>query len=280
VTASAGPTTRPPLIALLTDFGEQDHYVGALKGAILTVCPEANVVDVVHELPPHDVLGGAFALAASYAFFPRGTTFVAVVDPGVGSERRALAVAAAGYTFVGPDNGLLTLVLDRNAQAEVRAVTNQDLFRSEVSATFHARDVFGPVAAALAAGAPLASVGPPVRDPVRLHIPPVRAVGAGEWEAAILHVDRFGNLITTLDRPALDRMLDEVDADPTELVVVVEGEVMPLATTYTDVAEGEACALIGSSGYLEIAVHRGSAARLLGASRGAAVRVRKALRSR
>jgi S-adenosylmethionine hydrolase len=265
-----------PLIALLTDFGDRDHYVGALRGAVLSACPGATVVDLVHGLPPHDVVAGAFALAAAYPFFPKGTVFVAVVDPGVGSSRRGLAIEAGGCVFVGPDNGLFGLVLEREASARVHELVNRELFRPAVSATFHGRDVFGPVAGALAGGVPLSSVGPPVTDPVRLAIEPVRAVDGREWEATVLHVDRFGNLVTTLGGRDLEAVLEAVDADPSELVVVVEGEVMPLTQTYADVAEGEACAVLGSSGYVEVAVNGGSAARLLGASRGAPVRVRRA----
>ena len=132
-----------PIVALLTDFGSQDHYAGAVKGAILSVCREAMVVDIAHDLPPHDVHEAAFALFAAHGGFPAGTVFVAVVDPGVGSDRRAVAVEAGGYRFVGPDNGIFTLILAEHADARVHQLTNAGLFRLEVSPTFHARDVFG-----------------------------------------------------------------------------------------------------------------------------------------
>jgi S-adenosylmethionine hydrolase len=269
-----------PVVALLTDFGHQDHYVGAVKGAVLVACPKAMVVDVGHEVPPHDVLSGAFSLAACYRTFPAGTVFVAVVDPGVGSERRPLALKTGGYYFVGPDNGIFTLVLCNGARARVHEITNQRLWGKERSRTFHARDIFGPVAGRLAAGTRLDKVGPLVRDPVLLSIPPVRQVSPEEWVASVLHVDRFGNLTTTLTVPQLEAILATMEGDPNALVVVVEGVVMPLARTYADVAEGEPCALVGSSGRLEVAVHRGSASRLLGAGRGAPVAVRKAFSSR
>jgi S-adenosylmethionine hydrolase len=263
-----------PIVALLSDFGGQDHYVGAVKGAILAACREASVVDIAHDLPPHDVAAGAFALAAAYRAFPAGTVFLAVVDPSVGSERRALAGEAGGYRFVGPDNGILSHVLAEHPQARLHAITNAGLFRHTVSATFHARDVFGPVAGQLAAGLSLESVGPPVVDPMRLRLPAVSSPGPGEWEAAVLHVDRFGNLTTNLTRAELDAILASVGGDPTELVVVVEGIVMPLVRTYADVPDGEALALVGSSERLEIAVAGGNAARQLGAGQGAPVRVR------
>ncbi len=150
----------PPVIALLTDFGLQDPYVGAMKGAILTACPEATLVDLVHELPAHDVAAGALALDAAYPHFPGGTVFVAVVDPGVGSERRPLAVGAGRWVFVGPDNGLFTHVLEAHPSARVRLLANPLLFREPLSPVFHGRDLFGPAAGRLARGLPLDQVGP------------------------------------------------------------------------------------------------------------------------
>jgi S-adenosylmethionine hydrolase len=264
-----------PIVALLTDFGSQDHYVGALRGAVLAACREATVVDLTHDVPPHDVIAAGFSLVAARGAFPAGTTFLAVVDPGVGSARRALALEAAGQRFVGPDNGIFTFLLAEQPSARVHEITNQGLFRSRVSVTFHARDIFGPVAGRLAAGMDLAEVGPPLSDPVRLDLERPREVGPGEWEAAVLHVDRFGNLITNFTQDDLEGALATVEGDPTELVVAVEGMVLPLVRTYSDVCEGEACALPGSSGRLEVSVNRGNAARQLGAARGAPVRVRK-----
>lgn len=265
----------PPVVALLTDFGSQDHYVGSLKGAILSVCREATLVDIAHELPVHDVAAGAFALASSWRDFPEGTIFLAVVDPGVGTARRALALQADGRSFVGPDNGILSLVIDdAEGAVAVREITNQGLMRPAISATFHARDVFGPVAGHLATGVPLAEVGPVVADPVRLAAPPVRPGDSGGWGAQVLHVDRFGNLITNLGRRDLDAILETVGKDRNGVVVVLGGHVLPLAVTYGDVAEGEPVALLGSSGRLEIAVNRGSAAQALGADSGSSLRLR------
>lgn len=263
-----------PIVALLTDFGNQDHYVGAVKGAVLAACPEATLVDIAHELPAHDVVAGAFALCAAYRSFPAGTVFVAVVDPEVGSSRRGLAAEAGGYRFVGPDNGILSFVLDEQPGARVHELTNRGLFRYDVSATCHARDVFGPVAGHLAQGAPLELVGPPLSDPVRFEPEPLRRYGAGEWQTRVLHVDRFGNLTTHLARPELDEILAAVGGDTNGLVAVVEGTVVPFVQAYSDVPEGEAGALMGSSGRLEVAVYRGSAARVLGAGKGAPIRLR------
>jgi S-adenosylmethionine hydrolase len=257
-------------IALLTDFGLRDHYVGAVKGAILSVCPEATLVDIVHELPAHDVATGAFALMAAYRAFPPGTVFVAVVDPGVGSDRRGLAMEAGGWQFVAPDNGLLDLVRAEHDDCRLHALTNGALFRAPVSPTFHARDIFGPVAAHLARGLRLEEAGPPVNDPVRLPQAPVTQVGRDEWQASVVHVDRFGNLTTNMREQQLDR----IAGGDRQVVVQIEGSVLPLGRTYADVPPGEPCALVGSSGLLEIAVNQGDAARVLGASRGAPVRIR------
>lgn len=267
----------PPIVALLSDFGTQDHYVGAMKGAVLSVCPDAQLVDVVHDLPPHDVEAGSFVLASAVEAFPTGTVFLAVVDPGVGTGRRALAVEKDGRRFVAPDNGLLTHVLAGGAEARVHAITNAGLFRFHVSSTFHGRDVFGPVAGHLARGMTIEEVGPAATDPVLLALPAMRARGDDQWEGEIIHVDRFGNLTTNVLDVDLREILSRFGGDPTEVVVVVEGAVLPLVTAYGDVSEGEPCALVGSSHRLEIAIHGGNAARILGAARGAAVRIRPAL---
>jgi hypothetical protein len=267
----------PTIVALLSDFGTQDHYVGAMKGAVLSVCPDAQLVDVVHDLVPHDVEAGSFVLASSVEAFPTGTVFLAVVDPGVGTARRALAVEKDGRRFVAPDNGLLTHVLAGAGEARVHAITNAGLFRYQVSPTFHGRDVFGPVAGHLARGMAIEEVGPPAADPILLPVTPMRVRGDDEWEGEIIHVDRFGNLTTNVLEADLRQILSRFGGDPTAVVVVVEGAVLPLVATYGDVSEGEPCALVGSSHRLEIAIHGGNASRLLGAARGASVRIRPAV---
>jgi S-adenosylmethionine hydrolase len=263
-----------PIVALLSDFGTRDYYVGAMKGAVLAACPDATLVDIAHDVPAHDVLAAALTLVAAGGAFPAGTVFLAVVDPGVGSERRGLALAAGRHLFVGPDNGIFTLVLAEAPDAQARVVANPALFRPDVSPVFHGRDVFAPVAGRLAGGTSLEQVGPPVTDPVLLRLEEVRRRGPWEWEATVIHVDRFGNLVTNLTRRDLDAIAALTPGGLSEIVVVVTGTALPLARTYSDVAAGEACALLGSAGRLEIAVHRGSAERELGASRGAPVIVR------
>ncbi|HSD67655.1 MAG TPA: SAM-dependent chlorinase/fluorinase [Vicinamibacteria bacterium] len=260
-----------PIIALLTDFGLQDHYVGAMKGAILTACPEATLVDVTHEVPAHDVAGGALTLDAAYRYFPAGTVFVAVVDPGVGTARRPIALRAGRWLFVGPDNGLFTHVLEAHPGARVHLLASARLFREPVSPVFHGRDVFGPAAGHLARGLALEEVGPPVGDPVRIDGPAKTRTEAG-WEGAVLRADRFGNLTTNL----LEGDLDALGGGGFEgLEVCVGAEVLPLVRSYSDVAPGRACALVGSSGRLEIAVRNGRADALPGGSPGGRVRVRR-----
>lgn len=263
----------PAIVALLSDFGSEDHYVGAMKGAVLASCPGATLVDVVHDLPAHDVMAGALALEAVYRAFPGGTVFLAVVDPGVGTSRRGLASAASGYHFVGPDNGILSLALTAHPGALVRQLTNAGLFRYEVSPVFHGRDVFAPVAGHLARGMSFEEVGPIVHDTVMLRVPPVNRRAPTEWEAVVLHVDRFGNLTTNVTERDLGAMGELLPRGLSDLQASVEGVVLPFARTYSDVPQGEACAVLGSSGRLEIAVNQGSASRQLGAWVGAPVRL-------
>jgi S-adenosyl-L-methionine hydrolase (adenosine-forming) len=245
-----------------------------VKGAVLAACREASVVDIAHDLQPHDIPEAAFALVAAYRAFPAGTVFLAVVDPGVGSERRGVAIEAGGYRFVGPDNGIFSHILAENPTARVHQITNAGLFRYEVSTTFHGRDVFGPVAGHLASGLALEDVGPPLEDPVRFELETVRRRGDAEWEATVVHVDRFGNLTTNMTQRDFEDVLAQVGGDPTQIVVVVEGMVLPYVRSYSDLPEGEGCALLGSAGRIEVAIHRGSAARVMGATKGSPVRVR------
>ena len=257
-----------PTIAFLTDFGTRDHYVGAMKGAALTVCPDATLVDITHDIDPQDVLGGALELAAAFPYFPRGTVFVAVVDPGVGSARRGIAAAAAGYFFVAPDNGLLTLPL-RRPGTQVVSLTNSCYARDVVSRTFEGRDRFAPAAAWLARGTSLQELGEAVRDPVLIGIPEPR-VDSDVLRGEVLRADRFGNLITNIDRATLDGF-----AAGGRVHTAVGSRVdIPLVGTYAE-SHGDLCALIGSSGWLEIAVGGGSAEALLAAARGAPVVVRR-----
>jgi S-adenosyl-L-methionine hydrolase (adenosine-forming) len=261
----------PPVVALLTDFGLQDHYAGAMKGAILSACPEATLVDITHEVPAHDVAAGALALDAAYRHFPDGTVFVTVVDPGVGSGRRPIAARAGRWLFVGPDNGVFTHVLETDPAARVHLIANARLFPEPTSPVFHGRDLFGPVGALLADGLALEDVGPAVTDPVRLELPPKTRTEDG-WSGSVVHVDRFGNLTTNLRQGDLAAL---AEGSLEGLEVCLGPEVLPLVRSYSDIAPGRACALVGSSGRLEIAVRLGRGDALPGAARGARVLVRR-----
>jgi S-adenosylmethionine hydrolase len=257
-----------PLIALLTDFGLRDHYVGTMKGVVLGICPEATLVDISHEVAPQDVREGALELAAAFRYFPIGTTFLVVVDPGVGSTRRGIAADVGDYRFVAPDNGVLSVAFDQAPPRLAVELTNRTYARPTISKTFEGRDRFAPAAAWLANGMPLASFGPEATSLVRLDVPRPRAIDGG-LDGEVLRVDRFGNLMTNIDDATLARM-------PGTLTVRVGSHVIPrLVSTYADVQIGELCALVGSSDRLEIAVHGGSAADMLGVGRGAVVQLRR-----
>jgi S-adenosylmethionine hydrolase len=258
----------PPIVTLTTDFGLRDPFVGIMKGVILGICPGAQLVDLTHEVPPQDVLQGCLALESAWRYFPAGSVHLAVVDPGVGSARRALAVRAAGHCFVAPDNGLLSFALDAGGEAvSVEAAAYR---LPEISRTFHGRDVFAPAAAHLAAGVPLERLGPAVTDPVRIALPRARRLGAviaGE----VIGADGFGNLLTSV-------RAEDVTGLPGcgELAVELDGRPLgaPVAC-YADGDDGAPRAIWGSSGRLEIFVRNADARRLLGGGVGTPVSVER-----
>ncbi|OGL05760.1 MAG: hypothetical protein A3I03_10345 [Candidatus Rokubacteria bacterium RIFCSPLOWO2_02_FULL_68_19] len=258
-----------PIITLTTDFGTRDPFVGAMKGVILGIAPDARLVDLTHEIAPHDVLEGALALEAAAGFFPPGTVHLAVMDPGVGSSRRPLAVAAQGQFFVGPDNGLFSFALAGQGWSAV--CLEAAAYRPpRVSRTFHGRDVFAPAAAHLALGTPLPNFGRAVTDPVLIPWPTARRQGDG-LVGEVVHADRFGNLVTSVRAADLEAL------GPAEaLVVELEGEeVGSIVGCFADIPAGGAGALVGGSDRLEIAVREGSAAASTGARRGSRISVRK-----
>ena len=257
-----------PFIALLTDFGTRDHYAGAMKGVALGICPDAVLVDVTHDLPAHDVAAGALELAAVYKFFPPATIFVVVVDPGVGSDRRGIAAEAAGYRFVAPDNGVLTLVFRETPPRRVVELTERKYARPTVSRTFEGRDRFAPAAAWLARGVDLSALGRPVTTWQTLTLQePV--VLPGRIDGEVWRVDRFGNLITNIDRASFSRI-----AHSGAIGITAGGRAIDrLVSTYAEAAPGEVCALFGSTDHLELAVNGGSAAAALDITRGARVTV-------
>jgi S-adenosylmethionine hydrolase len=251
------------LLTLTTDFGAGSGYPAQMKGVLLAALPEAGIVDVSHEVPRHDVLAGALLLEACVPWFPRGAVHVAVVDPGVGTSRRALcAVDPEGRRFVAPDNGLLTAFLGPGARAW--ALAPGGALPPPRSATFHGRDLFAPAAALLARGEEPASLGPPVPDPVRLAWPHAD-VGEGEVRGETLAADPFGNLVTSVR---------EGDLAGGEVVrVEVGGRAARWVRTFGEGGPGELLALVGSGGRVEVALREGSAAALLGRTRGVALRL-------
>jgi len=266
----------PPIITLITDFGLHDPFVGIMKGVILSICPSARLVDLTHDVAPQDILGGALALEAGWPYFPEGTVHLAVVDPGVGSARRALAIRARGHCLVGPDNGLLTPAL-MDAGWRAVALTAPEYRLAEVSRTFHGRDVFAPAAAYLAAGVPLERLGPAVTDPVRRPIPRSR-LEDGTLIGEVLAVDRFGNLLTSIEAAQLVGLPGgRPGAVPVKVPVIVEVADRAVAgpvEAYLDGGDGRPTAIVGSTGRLEIFVRGGRADQALGVGRGAPVRVR------
>jgi S-adenosylmethionine hydrolase len=247
-----------PTITLLTDFGLQDSYVAEMKGVMLGIAPEAALIDVSHAVPPGDVLTGQYLLARTWHRFPRGTVHLAVIDPGVGTARRAIAAARDGHAFVAPDNGVLTPILDGATVVELPVPPG-------ASPTFHGRDVFAPAAARLAAGAELPTIGASVADPVVM-VPPTAAPDGVDVVGRVIYVDRFGTLVTNVPAVVLAGIAD----------VVVGGEApVTLGRTFADAEPGSLVAFPGSGGTLEIAARDRSAARALGVGVGAAVRCRR-----
>lgn len=259
------------IISLLSDFGSADYFAGAMKGAALSADPSATLVDITHEIPPHDITGAAFTLAAAYTAFPAGSVHVAVVDPGVGSDRRPIAVTADGHFFVGPDNGLFSLVFDRDPSCRVFHLINREFFREPVSFTFHGRDIFAPVAGALSRGEPIEAFGPEIADWVVLPMSRPLVMVDGVVVGAILHQDRFGNCVTNIRREHVDA------AGATEGFSLEVGQVRVhrTLTSYSDTLYApEPFAIWGSADFVEISVRQGSAADLMGIRVGDRVTLR------
>ncbi|MBI3970303.1 MAG: SAM-dependent chlorinase/fluorinase [Chloroflexi bacterium] len=250
----------PPIITLLTDLGLQDAYVGVMHGVILGIAPGARIVDLCHSIPPQNVRAGAFVLMTSYRYFPRGTIHVAVVDPGVGTIRRVVAVAAGGHVFVGPDNGLLSWAVDHAGGSDLIVSVEAAGYRlPQTSSTFHGRDIMAPTAAHIARGVPLNALGPTITQLQGAPFPqPQRHNRALAGE--VIYVDRFGNCITNVPASALSSVGTNI--------VEVAGYRLPVCRTYADAAPGEPLALAGSAGYVEVAVNGGSAADALRLSVG------------
>lgn len=256
-----------PIVTLLTDFGLSDHYVAAMKGVILSICPEAALVDITHEGAPFHIFEAGYELAQAVKTFPPGTVHLVVVDPGVGSSRRPLLAEASGHRFVAPDNGVLTMALAGRAPT-VREATATEYFRQPLSRTFHGRDIFAPIAAHLAAGADPAAFGPRIDDYKKLVIPVPAETSPGQWTGAVLRVDRFGNAITNFDWNTFHWL-----AERAFTMDAAGHRIDAFRNNYTEAAEGEVFVLRGSAGYLEISAQQRSAAAALGLRHGSPLRL-------
>ena len=257
-----------PVITLSTDFGLTDPYVGIMKGVILGINPEVRMVDLTHALSHHRLLETAFVLNTAYSYFPKGTIHVVVVDPGVGGERRLIGIKEKDTIWIGPDNGLFTLVLKEQPKAKIIQLTNRAFFLKKISSTFHGRDLLAPVAAHLSLGMHLEEMGPPVYDPVLLFVP-APEIKRNKIIGQVLWADHFGNLITNISRKVLLPFL----SGPSLKIIIESHTITELSQTYSQGRPGPLMALIGSSGYLEIACNLSSAAQKVGYQAGRELKV-------
>ena len=251
-----------PIVTLTTDFGLNDHFVGTMKGVILKIVPNAEIVDICHSVQAFDILDGALALAQAYFYFPPRTVHLVVVDPGVGSARRPIIANSEEQNFVAPDNGVLSLMYAREERLSVRHVTSEHYFLQPLSNTFHGRDIFAPVAAYLAEGVDHEKFGEEITDFVRFNAPRPKPTDANTIRGVVLRVDRFGNLITNFapqDAPALFQQMP-----PAFKIIVGKREISVMRSNYAEGAPGEVFGILGSMGYLEIVANRSSAAQLVG----------------
>ena len=258
-----------PIITLTTDYGTSDHLVGVMKGVMLSINPEVNIIDITHNVISHDILDGALTIGQAYKYFPPKTIHVVVVDPGVGTQRRPVLVASDQHYFIAPDNGVLSSVYDQTEALYVWNIISEHYFRQPVSKTFHGRDIFAPVAAWLSKSWQTSAFGEQITDFARFAIPKPKAAG-NSIKGIVLRVDQFGNLITNFtaqDVPAL--------SSPNGKLTIRAGNavVTKIVPTFAQGTAGEAVGIIGSSGYLEISVNKASAAKALGIARGAEVTV-------
>lgn len=254
-----------PLVTLTTDFGTRDPYVAAMKGVMYAIVPRVTITDLTHDIPPHDIMEGALSLAGALPFFPERTVHAAVLDPGVGTQRHPIIILAGGQYIVCPDNGIATCYVRRYPVQDARIIENPRFMRSEISPTFHGRDIFAPAAAHLARGVPLGEFGPKLGRLVELPIPAPR-IAPGRIEGEVIHIDRFGNLITNIAQEDLPKA-------PALRIVIGTIRIENLSRTYADMPHGEPLVLIGSTGHLEIAIDNGSAHESLHVDRGQSVQI-------
>ncbi len=260
-----------PIITFTSDFGNREYYVGAVKGTILNICPSARIVDISHEVGSHDLLEGAFTLLCTYAHYPVNTIHLVVIDPGVGSKRQGIIISTDHYYFVGPDNGVLSLLDRREKINHVISIEAEHYFRRPISPTFHARDIFGPVAGWIAQGTDITNFGPDVKNYSRLKLPPIQKLSENRLGGFVLHIDKFGNVITSISPREVSTLLGP---ERTLVRFLVNGQKISVhCRFYAEAPTGKIFSLIGSSGYYEIAAFKKSAAKLLNLKCGAEVQL-------
>jgi S-adenosylmethionine hydrolase len=259
------------MITLTTDFGLTEHYVGAMKGVIYSIHPTVQVVDITNAVQSFDILDGAIAISQAYSYFPKDTVHVVVVDPGVGGARRPIIANAGQYMFVAPDNGVLSLVYEREERVTVRHITAEHYFHQPVSNTFHGRDIFAPVAAYLSKGVDAAKFGEEITDFVRFVAPRPKATAANQWKGIVLKTDKFGNLVTNITAKDIPQIFD--GSSNAFKIAVGKAEVTKLCSSYSQGGPGELFAILGSAGFLEIYANKAAASRVAGADKGSEVAV-------
>lgn len=265
-------SSQRPIIALLTDFGTRDSYVGSVKGAIFEIAREAVVIDICHDIFPQNILQAAFVLQAVYRDYPKGTIFVCVVDPGVGTKRLPILIEAGDYWFIGPDNGIFSYILQNEPPKQVRVLNKDKYFRHPVSATFHGRDIFGPCAAWLSGDIKAEALGDPLRPkPMTLNLPTPQISEDDCLEGQIMHIDNFGNLITNVHRSDFDKAMQ--DFPNAQVEIELTDWLIPFADNYAGGEKDAPIGVWGSSGYLEIAAPGGSACDILDAEPNESLRI-------
>lgn len=248
-----------PIVTLLTDFGNSDGFVGVMKGVMLQIAPDARLIDIAHDLPPQSVSSASFLNEWSFGYFPVGSVHLCVVDPGVGSKRRAIAVEAAGHFFVAPDNGLLSPILDKPECTRTVSLTNQRYWMDKISHTFHGRDIFAPVAAHLASGVSILELGEEISNPKKNEIP-TPCLKDGTIDCAIQYIDHFGNLVTNLDEQTFLRWRDKTGCSNDEIIILIRDQIIEgVSTSYSQSREGELLTIFDGYGCLEIAMNNGNA---------------------
>jgi S-adenosyl-L-methionine hydrolase (adenosine-forming) len=269
VSAANTVLAHRPIVTLTTDFGLNDHFVGTIKGVILDIVPDVEIVDICHSVQAFDVLDAALTIAQAYSYFPAGTVHLIVVDPGVGTARRPVIVTSERHHFVAPDNGVLSLIYAREERLHVRHVTAEHYYLQPVSNTFHGRDIFAPVTAYLAKGVDPAKFGEEITDFVRFNAPKPKPVDGKTLRGVVLKVDRFGNLVTNFTPQEVPALFQ---ADPPPFKILIgQREITEIHTNYAQGAPGSVFGILGSMGYLEIVANRGSAAQIFGLGKGSEV---------